>query len=50
MTVKEAAEQCRLSLRQIWRHIASGRLTVVRLGGRVRIKPEDLDRFIEGKS
>lgn len=47
LKVPEAAERCRLSERQMWRHIASGHLPVVRLGRAVRIRPIDLDRFID---
>lgn len=47
LTVSEAAERCRLSVRQMWRHIAAERLVVVRLGRAVRIRPSDLERFID---
>jgi len=48
MTVREAAELCRLSVRQMWRHIEQGHLKVVRLGRLVRIRPSDLERFQNG--
>lgn len=48
LTVEEAAERCHLSQRQIRRHIQASTLKVVRLGRAVRIKPEDLERFING--
>lgn len=48
MTVVEAAERCRLSPRQMWRHIQHNRLKVVRIGRAVRIRPDDLERFIDG--
>jgi excisionase family DNA binding protein len=48
MTVREVAERCRLSVRQIWRHIKQGHLKVVRLGRLVRIRPSDYDRFVNG--
>jgi excisionase family DNA binding protein len=48
MTVPEAADRCRLSVRQMWRHIENGRLKVVRLGRCVRVRPRDLSRFIDG--
>ncbi len=48
LTVQEAAERCRLSVRQVWRHIQGQRLKVVRLGRAVRIRPEELERFISG--
>lgn len=47
LTVREAAERCRLSVRQMWRHIADQRLAVVRIGRAVRVRPSDLDRFID---
>ena len=47
LTVSEAAERCRLSVRQMWRHIKEGRLEVVRLGRAVRVRPGDLERFID---
>lgn len=49
LTVREAAERCRLSVRQMRRHIEQGRLRVVRLGRSVRIRPNDLERFINGE-
>lgn len=48
LTVREAAERCRLSVRQMWRHVANRRLRVVRIGRAVRIKPSDLEKFIDG--
>lgn len=48
LTVQEAAQRCRLSVRQVWRHIQEQRLKVVRLGRAVRIRPDDLERFISG--
>jgi excisionase family DNA binding protein len=50
LTVPEAAQRCRLSERQMWRHIKEGRLAVVRLGRAVRIRPGDLERFIDRHS
>jgi excisionase family DNA binding protein len=50
LTVPEAAERCRLSVRQMWRHIQQERLRVVRLGRAVRVRPGDLDRFIDRNS
>ena len=40
MTVEEAAEILHLSIRQLRRLIAEGRLEVIRLGRSVRITPE----------
>ena len=48
LTVEEAAERCHLSERQIRRHIQTHTLKAVRLGRAVRIRPEDLENFING--
>ena len=48
LTVKESAERCRLSERQMRRHIKEKRLKVVRLGHAVRVRPDDLENFING--
>jgi excisionase family DNA binding protein len=50
LTVSEAAERCRLSVRQMRRHISEKRLVVVRLGRAVRVRPSDLNRFIDDNS
>lgn len=47
LTVPEAAQLCRLSVRQIWREIKKQRLAVVRIGRSVRIRLDDLERFID---
>jgi excisionase family DNA binding protein len=49
LTVPEVAERCRLSVRQMWRHIEENRLRVVRIGRSVRIRPSDLERFLRGE-
>jgi excisionase family DNA binding protein len=49
LTVPEAAARCRLSVRQMWRHVEQGHLKVVRLGRAVRIRPAELYRFIDGE-
>ena len=46
LTVPEAAARCRLSDRQMWRHVKAGNLRVARFGTRVRIRACDLDAFI----
>jgi excisionase family DNA binding protein len=46
LTVKEAAKRCHLSERQIRRHIQTQTLKVVRIGRAVRVRPEDLENFI----
>lgn len=45
-TVAKTAEQLNVSQRTIWRLIADGDLPVVRIGGVVRIRPEDREVFI----
>lgn len=49
MTVREAAARCRVSVRSMWRHIDSGALQIVRIGRAVRIRPTDLEEFIEAR-
>ncbi len=46
LTVHEAAAEARLSLRTMRRHIAAGRLPVVRLGARVLIDRAALDSWL----
>jgi excisionase family DNA binding protein len=48
LTVREAAQRCRLSVRQMWSIIKAKRLKVVRLGRTVRIEPAEVDRLIDG--
>jgi excisionase family DNA binding protein len=50
LTVREAAQRCRLSVRQMWRLIKTKRVKVVRLGRAVRIEPAEIDRLIDGAS
>jgi len=48
LTVEEAAEILSLSVVQVRRYITDGSLPVIRFGRRaIRIKPSDLERFIE---
>ena len=46
MTVQEIADRCRVHPATIRRHIAAGRLKAVRIGRRVRVKAEDLERYL----
>jgi excisionase family DNA binding protein len=48
LTAKEAAAHLSLSLRTVRRMIADGRLSIKRIGGSIRIKPEDLRALIDG--
>ena len=45
---REAAAILRLSVRQVERLIASGKLVAVKVGGRTRIRRADLDAFVAG--
>lgn len=47
LTVGEVAERLRLNHHSVRRHIRNGRLKAVRVGGRVRIRREDLEAFME---
>ena len=49
LTVEEAAELLRLSIRQLRRLIADGRLPVSRIGRSIRITPEELAALIRAK-
>lgn len=46
LTINEAAARLTVSLKTLRRLIAAGSLPVVRIGGLVRIRPEDLTNFI----
>jgi len=46
LTMKEAAAAIQVCERTIWSAIKEGRLKVVRLGRLVRIRGEELDRFL----
>ena len=51
LTIPEAAELLRLSVVQVRRYVADGSLLSVRFGRRaIRIKPADLERFIEERT
>lgn len=50
LTVRDVAGLCHLHEVTVRRHIASGRLASVRVGGGVRIRREDLDAFIKPRS
>jgi excisionase family DNA binding protein len=48
LTVEQVAEILQLSTVQVYRYLKDGRLPKVKLGRRaVRVRPEDLERFIE---
>lgn len=48
MSAEEAAQALGISLPALYRHIRAGRLQVVRLGRRVLILREALDRMLAG--
>jgi excisionase family DNA binding protein len=45
MTVSEAAERLAVTERTVRRHIDAGRLPAYRVGGLVRLRTGDVDRF-----
>lgn len=46
LTVEEIARMCRLHEMTVRRHIAEGKLRVVRVGRGVRVKKEDLEDYL----
>lgn len=51
LTIPQAAELLNLSVVQVRRYVADGSLSSVRFGRRaIRIKPGDLERFIEERT
>lgn len=47
LTVHDVANVCRLHEVTVRRHIASGRLRLVRVGKGVRVRPEDLESYLQ---
>jgi excisionase family DNA binding protein len=47
LTVDAAAAQLVVSRRTIYRLVASGDLPAVRVGERLRFRPDELDRYLE---
>ena len=47
LTVHDVANVCRLHEVTVRRHIASGRLRSVRVGKGIRVRPEDLDSYLQ---
>ena len=45
-TVREVASMVNLHEFTIRRHIRSGKLAAVKVGGRLRIRPEDVERYM----
>jgi excisionase family DNA binding protein len=48
-TISEAAEALALGMRTVQRLIARGELPVIRTGRSVRVRVEDLERWVEEK-
>lgn len=49
LTIPEAAELLRVSIKTIRRWIDGGDLTAAKLGAQWRIRPRDLDRFVHDR-
>ena len=49
LTVRQVCERLQVSDQTVWRWIKSGKLPALNLGGKAgyRIRPDDLDRFLE---
>lgn len=47
LTVDEAAEYLRVSRRQVYNLVRAGDLPAVRVGQRLRIRPDDVDAYLE---
>lgn len=47
LTLREAADACRMSIASIHRHIAAGRITTVKIVGRRLILRDDLEAFLK---
>ena len=47
LTVQEAADVCKVSIRPLFRWLADGRLPAVRIGNVTRIRRTDLEDFLE---
>jgi excisionase family DNA binding protein len=49
LTAAEVARILNISIRQVRRLIKDGKLPIVRVGRAVRIRPESLDKLIDGE-
>ena len=47
LSTKDAAERLGVTLRSLYRFIDEGSLAAYKFGRVIRLKPEDVDRFIE---
>jgi excisionase family DNA binding protein len=46
LTIENIAQMCHLHQMTIRRHIKEGKLPAVKVGGRIRVRREDLERFL----
>ena len=49
LTLEDACERLQVSEATIRRLVKDGELRVVRIGRAIRVRPEDLDAFIDGR-
>jgi excisionase family DNA binding protein len=49
LTIPEAAELLRVSIKTIRRWIEGGELVAAKLGAQWRLRPQDLDRFVRDR-
>lgn len=47
LTIQEAADTCKISIRTMYRWLAVGRLPAVRIGNVTRIRRTDMETFLE---
>lgn len=47
LTLAQVAEQLAVSLRTVERLVARGELAVVRVGRQVRVRPQDMDAYLD---
>jgi excisionase family DNA binding protein len=48
LTVPEVARQCGICVRSVWTLIKSGKLRSLKIGKSVRVRPTDMEAFLEG--
>ena len=48
LTVNEVRAFLRVSRPQVYKLVRGGELRAVRVGARLRFRPEDIDRYLEG--
>lgn len=47
LTLRQAAERLQVSMSTIRRRVDEGEIPVVRIGRNIRVRPEDLEEYIE---